>query len=321
MGNKFGKFSRGDRLSADVLNKLVGSLPKYDNIITSGIYTDCGNGQVILHTNGNKFGGVGDAEYSAPEIKPFTTRWLNTSKTEKNKGEWQIYLPVGCAILNGAYSYFPKNESGKDKNGDATFQWYKIVDPSDNDANISTIGGYVYKEWTVYVHFKDIPIMYVSTIQDDSEFTGSEDLVVGTILQKEWDDGGGSRRYSRKSTNYMTSNYKRGINDNNGTFQIVFDCEGDKMSEDSYKMKLTNQQINYGVRGIALIKDDTDITEKTDVVLKIDHSQEEVKIEIVDEMSENTIDYTYVRLLKLDEKAIKIDNRNDARKTWPFYGK
>lgn len=79
--------------------------------------------------------------------------------------------------------------------------------------------------------------------------------------------------------------------------------------------------IQYGVRGQAYIKDDTDISDKEEVVLKIDHSKETVGIELVDELSENTNDYTYVRLLKLKNKGIKIDNREEARRRFPFYGK
>lgn len=87
-----------------------------------------------------------------------------------------------------------------------------MVEPNDKDATITTVNGYSYKEWTVYVHFKDFPIMYASTIKDDSTFDGSsEDLIVGTILQKEWNDESGKHNYSRKSTNYMTSGYQRTI--------------------------------------------------------------------------------------------------------------
>lgn len=317
----FRRYERGDKLSANALNNIADNLPKYDNI-TNGVYTDCGNGQVILQTFGSdKFGSIGGDD-SVKELKPFQTRWQCTSKTDKNQGEWQIYLPSGCATLDGNYVYFPKNENGKDKEGYLTFQWYKMEEPNDNDATVTTINGYSYKEWTVYVHFKDFPIMYASTIQDDTSFDGSsQDLVVGTILQKEWNDDKGKRQYKRKSINFMTGGYQRTIQNNSGTFQIIFDIQGDKKSEDSYKMKLTNQVIQYGVRGQAYIKEDTDISQKEEVILKIDHSKEDVKIEYVDQLSENTNDYTYIRLLKLKNKGIKIDNRQDARRRFPFYGK
>lgn len=320
MGTKFRRYEHGDKISARNLNNIIDMLPKYDNILMNGQYFDCGNGQVMLNTGSNKFGSTDSG--GSKVLYPFATRWQCTSKTDKNQGEWQIYLPTGCATLDGNYVYFPKNENGKDKEGDLTFQWYKMVEPSDKDATVTTINGYSYKEWTVYVHFKDFPIMYASTIQDDTAFDGSsQDLIVGSLLQKEWNDKSGKHHYSRKSTNYMTSRYQRTLQNNSGTFQIIFDVQGDKKSEESYKMKLTNQVIQYGVRGQAYIKDDTNISEKEEVVLKIDHSKEDVTIEIVDGLSENTDDYTYIRLLKLKDKGIKIDNREDARRRFPFYGK
>lgn len=316
----FRKYERGDKLSANALNKIADNLPKYDNI-TNGVYTDCGNGQVILQTfGGNKFGGSEDTSVQK-SLLPFTVRWICTSKTDKDSGEWQIYLPMGCAILDGTYTYFPKNDSGKNKEDHIIFQWYKLDNPKDADASVITEGGYAYKEWSVYVHFKDFPMMYVSTIKDDSKFKASEDLIVGSIRQTEWNDKGGKKHYKRSSINFMTSSYNRTLANNVGDFQIIYEITGDKKSEDSYHMKLTNQQIRYGVRGVAFIKDDTEITTQEEVVLKIDHSTEDVKIEIVNALQENTLDATYVRILKLEDKAIKIDNRIECRKNWPFYGK
>lgn len=45
---RFRKFNSGDKLTANTLNRIADSLPKYDNITTNGTYTDCGNGQVII---------------------------------------------------------------------------------------------------------------------------------------------------------------------------------------------------------------------------------------------------------------------------------
>lgn len=161
--------------------------------------------------------------------------------------------------------------------------------------------------------------MYASTIQNDDSFPGSsQNLAVGTLLQKEWNTKAGKKMIQRKTIQSVSEGYNREF-DNNGSFKIVFQTTGDAKDPDSYKIWLTNQYIQFGVRNSAWIEENTDITSMEDVVLKIDHATEDVTIEIVDEMHPNTMDETYVRILKLKEKGIISDNRADVRKTWEFY--
>ena len=99
--NRFNKFNKGDRLSANALNSLVDSLPKYDNITANGLYTDCGNGQVIIQTGKDKFGAVGEVgEKIEKKLYPFKVKWCSHSETVQTSGEWQIYLPTGCVTIN-----------------------------------------------------------------------------------------------------------------------------------------------------------------------------------------------------------------------------
>lgn len=293
-------------------------LPKYDNILMNGQYFDCGNGQVMLNTGSNKFGSTGGG--GAKVLKPYALRWQRTSKTNKDEGEWQIYLPMGCATLDKETIYITKNENGKNIEGDEIFQWYKIKDPVDQDASVKTINGYTYKEWTVYVHFKDFPIFYASTIQDDNDFKGdTQRIPVGSLLLKEWNKDGKNFQ-SRKTTQFVDYLINRDV-ENVSQFKIIYVCEGDKTKEASYKMKLTNQFITYGVREQKWIEKDTDITNKEEVILKIEHGTEDIKLSIVDDLEDNSDDVTFIRILKLEEKGITFDNRQEARKVWPFYAK
>lgn len=57
----------------------------------------------------------------------------------------------------------------------------------------------------------------------------------------------------------------------------------------------------------------------TDVFVKIDHSKKEAKIEVVEESEENSMDYTFVKILKLDEGAIKEDYRETIRRELQLY--
>lgn len=181
-----------------------------------------------------------------------------------------------------------------------------------------TSGGSVWKQWTVYVHFRDFPMMYASTVREDPDFTGAEDrITVGTIMQKEWTPEGGTRQVSHSTTQARSSAYARHF-DNDGSFKIVFKCEGARKEESSWKTILTNQFITFG-RAQTWIEEDTDITDMEDVVLDIDHSTEDVSISITDEFKPNTIDHTYVKILRLENGGVVDDNRAEARKTWPFY--
>lgn len=137
-------------------------------------------------------------------------------------------------------------------------------------------------------------------------------------MQREWTPEGGKKQYQYKTQQSRFEPYHREF-PNEGSFQIMFKCDGDRKDESSYHMFLTNQFINFGIRTQAWIENDTEITEMEDVVLKIDHSTENVSISITDTWEENTIDNTYVRILKLKNKSIQNDNRDQARKDWPFY--
>lgn len=252
-------------------------------------------------------------------LKPWKLRWMPQSDEDQSIGEWQIYMPMGCATINGKDFYFPKNSQGKDKNNDLTYQWYKIEDPSDTDANITVIGNKVYKEWVVYVHFRDYPMMYASTSQDDQFFGGAVDsIIAGSLLQCDWEDDDGHPHSLRTTQQSKFDSYNH-VFDNEGAFKIVYQCNGDRKDEESYQVFLTNQFINFGIRTQAWVEDDTDISDMENVVLDIDHSTEDVQISIIDTWEENTIDHTYIRMLKLKNKSIQIDNRNQARKEWPFY--
>ena len=206
---------------------------------------------------------------------------------------------------------------GTDKDGTSTFQWYKIVDPNDSDADVNTSNGYAFKEWTVYAHVKEFPLFYVSSKEDDSDFKTSTSIAIGTLVTKEWTDEAGKPHIVHSTTQIVGENIDRQT-ENSGSFRITYKVQGDKKSEDSYHLLLTNQYITIG-RNQIWIETDTDITSMTDVVLKIDHSTEDVAISIVDKLEKNTLDFTYIRILKLENKSIVNDLRSQARVEFPFY--
>lgn len=183
----------GDAITADLINSIINSVPKLHNPSNTLGFRETDDG-VLLHQN-NIIAAGGSAAKSV--LRPWKIRWMPTSKTGENEGQWQIYMPIGCGLLNKDVCY-PKNQLGNDADNIQTVDWYKLEDPQDKDADIQQMGKYQYKTWTVYAHFKPYPLMYASTIKDDGGFKGTKaDLAVGTIGVKTWTDDDGKVQTSR----------------------------------------------------------------------------------------------------------------------------
>ena len=55
------------------------------------------------------------------------------------------------------------------------------------------------------------------------------------------------------------------------------------------------------------------------MVLKIDHSNEKMSIEIVNQMADNTLDNTFLRILRMNDKTVLEDTRDTVRQPFNFY--
>ena len=55
------------------------------------------------------------------------------------------------------------------------------------------------------------------------------------------------------------------------------------------------------------------------MVLKIDHSNEKMAISIVNQMADNTLDNTFLRILRMNDKTVLEDTRETARQPFNFY--
>ena len=321
--NRFNKFNKGDRLSANALNSLVDSLPKYDNIMATGLYTDCGNGQVIIQNGKDKFGAVGEVgEKPVNKLYPFKVKWCSHSKTVQTSGEWQIYLPSGCVTIN-SQPVVPTNARATDIDGNQIKDWYKIEEPQNSDADIGTFGQYEVKEWQVYVHIKSLPLMYVSTKKEDSSFVGTiNDLYVDNIMVKEWETET-SEGQTIQNIQYIESQLIKEAQhlkfEETGTFRLEWKLEGqDKYNQESYKLYLVNQCVDFG-RVQVWGAEKTDITSFSDVFVKIDHSKKQASISVVGESTENTLDYTFIKILKMDNGSVKDDYRETIRNGLQLY--
>ena len=320
--------SAGNSLSAMWFQKLLTAVRRYRPIAGRNItVSETPNGCVINGTpGGSAFGGG-----SQTTLKPFALRWMDHGKGEGDKsdggngvaegeaagGEWQIYLPMGCVSVNGDAAT-PANETGHDGNDELTYQWHTIQEPVDSDASIEAAGGYVYKSWDVRVMVKPYPLFKATTKSADEAFGAVNSSVsVGSIFVKSWTDKEGKSHSDRSSVQSRFEPYDLEF-DNEGSFRIIYSVTGDRKDPASWKAKLTNQFITVG-RDQVWIEDDTDITDMSLVVLKIDHSKMKMAISIQDRMDDNTMDATFVKILKMDAMSIVDDLREEARKTFPFY--
>lgn len=86
----------------------------------------------------------------------------------------------------------------------------------------------------------------VSTKEEDSEFKTKTNIIVGTIQTKEWNDKSGKSHLIHSVTNGAGVNIERKTENNDGTFRLTFKVEGDKKSENSYTLLLTDQYITVG---------------------------------------------------------------------------
>lgn len=305
----------GDVITADLINGIIDSVPKMHNPSCTLGFRETEDG-LLLHQNNIIATGGGRSVRNAKGLRPFALRWMPKSVEDEKIGEWQVYLPKGCMQLNN-FVCWPKNEMGTDKDGVPTFQWYKITDPNDSDADVKISNGYAFKEWTIYAHVKEFPLFYISSKEEDQDFKTSTNIAIGTCMTSEWTDKEGKAHATHSTTQIVDKNIDRQT-ENSGSFRITYKVQGDKKSEDSYSLLLTNQYITIG-RNQIWIETDTDITSMTDVVLKIDHSTEDVAISIVNKLEKNTLDFTYIRILKLEDKSIVNDLRSQARVEFPFY--
>ena len=104
-----------------------------------------------------------------------------------------------------------------------------------------------------------------------------------------------------------------------GSFRLEWKCEGDdKRKPSSYKLYIVNQYVEFG-RVQVWGQDKTDITNFTDVFVKIDHSKKEANIEVVAESVANSMDYTFIKILKIAEGSVKEDYRETIRKELQLY--
>ena len=258
--------------------------------------------------------GKGGTSAAARETHPFAVRWF---PYDENSGEWQIYLPCGCAILNvkgqssygGTYNMIPVNRKARNAKGEDIFAWYRIEDPKDSDATIVQEDDRIAKQWTVRLLAKPYPRMMLST--DPKAFdTVSGSVAVATMTLIETRDDEGNTRRSRSGENIVRES-QTFEHDVSRAFSVHYRTEDDAKEPDAkFKPSIVNSRFLFS-RKQQIVGTETDISGMKDVYVKFGHESEKFTIEVTDQREDSDEDKTVVRIYRLEDDVVTIDERDD----------
>lgn len=259
------------------------------------------------------------------ETKPWALRWLPYDEDDPAKGEWQVYVPVGAATLNGGDLYMAFNDEAKDADGEVIGDWYKVDSVDDGHAKITTETyegvARVTKEWTVYALFKPWPRVKVSANSDGFATTMRKELV-GAICETTYtfNDGGEETTEIEHFVSSQTLDAPVKLErDESGAFAVEYHtAEGKEIEKDAaWKPFVVNQRVMLG-RVQATLEEDTDATGWERVVVRIDHPAEDFELSVVGTYEASDDDKTCVVIYEMKDDVVTKDNRAQLAQM-PFY--
>lgn len=289
---------------------------------------------------------------TSSKAQPFQVRWMSHDENgdQPRKGEWQIYLPAGCAsvsyvedglagtaysdtgIRSGQYEtgkprkYVaqPKNKNAKDTDGEEIFQWYNIPTPSNEDGDILQTNGLNAVSWTVWVLMKPWARYTVSTNPDEDE-PAAWSLAVATIweceyTQDEGEDGG--MEASTPTVEHGVVQLHTGEWKNtwhvSGNFAIRYKLTNEKSKDSEYKVELVNQALMVGRLQLENLNP-VDVSHAEHIWVKIEHSTEKFKLSVLTECNETSDDdKTVFKIYDMEDGIVTQDLRSSIPDL-PFY--
>lgn len=268
--------------------------------------------------NGTRYrpSGTGKGTQSRTELHPFAVRWMSYGG---NDGEWQIYLPYGCATLkvdgnNGSvYNMIPVNKQAKDANGDEIFFWYRIEDPEDADAEIKSVGNRIVKQWTVYILAKPYPRMMLSTRKD--KFKTIDKAVGVAVISERAEEKDGERTVVRTGSNIVFDSYAF-TRDETKEFSVTYECDKGKEKDPEAEFTPSVINVNYllGRSQVSASKTKVKIDDWESVCLKIGHKSETFTIDLEDTLGTSDEDYTCIEIYRMKDGVVTEDKRSDLDK-------
>jgi len=250
-------------------------------------------------------------------LAPFKVRW-HKHGDDKDDGEWEVYLPWGCASVNGT-ACIPSNEKAEGPDG-TEVGWYTFDIATADSVETTRVEDMIYRSWPVYALMKPWPSVTVSTARKDYEDEPwFAKKVIAYAQEAEWTDEEGETHVNRRVVQYTKESWGETTPYSTGLFAIRYEPQGRASDPDTeWKAKLVSMTVTCG-RFQTSSDDEPDVTDMEAVVLKINHSTDgEYTLEVVDEMGETGDDATYVTLYKLEDGVVTEDLRVNIT-TMPFF--
>ena len=269
---------------------------------------------------------AGTRTFAARKVKPFDVRWMSHDEdgTDPGKGEWQIYLPFGAMVVNYAglgrtYTALPTNDDGEQADGEKTYQWYAIKTPEDEHAGLyQEIDGWIYKTWTVYVLTKPWARFLVDTdpeANDDVTWTDA----VATIGVAEYNGEDG--RVVRHTVVQLTNGAMVKTWDATDPFSLEYKLDDETQKNSGHTVEVVHQTKMLGRLQVDNVEPVV-VASAKEVWIKIDHKDEEFKLEVLGKAPHDTKsndDQTVYKIYDMDGKGVVTHDYRASIPTPPFY--
>lgn len=256
-------------------------------------------------------------------ILPFDIRWYDYGADDEGKskgGEWQIYLPLGCATLTQdgvtwRYRTGSQNRSAKDADGNIIPAWYHVdVPQSSKNATVQELNDRVEKSYPIFLNMKPWPHMLISGDDSAIEEYGRVEwtVAVGNINIVEYSDG--ETPTTRYSTRTITQTNIANEWDVSKPFSVKYEVTPQGEHSFSLKAWLVNQSVFLG-RLEKIDAEDIDITGRDNVWVKITHDTDEfemsVEFDLEGSAARSDDDKTVYRIYTLEDNVVVTDDRDE----------
>lgn len=325
----------GEGLSANFARDIIRELRASRIIAGKNITVD-------YTPNGTRINGTpgGVAAVSAPAVAkalvPFTVRWMSydtdAEHPNPSAGQWQIYLPMGCASITQKSSqgsvespYIPKNNKAQDADGNLIAGWYAIPTPTNGtDDDATQMDGKVARSWSVGLYMKPWARMVVSAMPSEINETFKWVVPVATIGTVTYSQGSDGTTPPMQHTvdNFFANGGTTTIEkewDASGDFGIKYEFASgsEKTPNATPKAYLVNQRCFLG-RLDKILAEDKDISSwntNVSVWVKIQHDSTTFAMSVEKDLSgsntESDDDKTVHRIYTLKGLIVTADERSD----------
>ena len=263
-----------------------------------------------------------EESYPTTTLLPFDVRWYSyADENDPDKGEWQIYLPLGCATLTQdgvtwRYRTGSSNKSARDKDGNVIPAWYHIdVPESSKNAVVQELNDRVAKSYPIFLNMKPWPHMLVSGDDNAIEEYGRVEwqVAVGSINIVEYSDG--ETPTERYATRTITETNIANEWDVSKPFSVKYEVTPQGKHSFDVKAWLVNQSVFLG-RLEKIDAEDIDITGRDNVWVKITHDTDEfemsVEFDLEGSAARSDDDKTVYRIYTLEDDVVVTDDRDEV---------